>query len=121
MLQIQKGVLNQLAVTLTEKKAENLPDIWLFRFINEQSNKDYFCNLSDLSVSDRYNLFHFYEGTDLTLPVGEYKYEIYQMPVLDSDIYDDGVLCESGKMRVLTPETLINEFVQTTTTKNVYE
>lgn len=121
LLQIKKENVNQIAVTLTEKADLDLPINWLFRFIREQSNKDYFCFLTDLSTSpNRFNLFHLFEGTDVVLPEGEYKYEIYQKSTLDED-YSTGILCETGKAKVFTDPEIIKTFENTTTLINVYE
>jgi hypothetical protein len=123
MLIIRKQSLNQIALTLSEKQNEANPLIWLFRFVNEQSKKDYFCNLTDLSTSkDRFNLFHLYEGTSITLPFGEYTYEVYQMPITASNVYANGLLCEQGKARVKTATTSpYPTYYNTPTTRKVYE
>lgn len=115
--------LNQLALTLSEKQNDSNPLIWLFRFVNEQSKEDYFCNLTDLSGSkDRFNLFHLTEGTSITLPLGEYTYEVYQMPTSGSNIYTNGLLCEVGKARVKTATTSSNPtYYNTPTTRKIYE
>ena len=110
-----------LALTLTEKANIELPINWLFRFVNEQSKKEYFCFLSDLSTSPkRYNLFHLYEGVDIILPLGDYNYYVYQMETLSED-YTQGILCETGKSRMTGDETPTNTFLNTTTIINVYE
>lgn len=119
---LQKSQNNQICLTLTEKSNENFPEIWLFRFVNEQSNKEYFCNLTDLSTSKkRFNLFNLYEGTDLTLPLGDYYYYVYQMEVANEENYNLGILCEQGKARVEGIEATEPTFNDTTTIRNVYE
>lgn len=118
---IKKGENNQIALTLNEKANLDLAINWLFRFVNEQSKKEYFCFLSDLSVSpNRYNLFHLYEGTDITLPVGEYTYFVYQKEIQNED-YSTGILCEIGKAKCYTDAPIENTFNNTTTIINVYE
>ena len=123
MLILRQASLNALALTLSEKQNDANPLIWLFRFINEQSKEDYFCNLTDLSGSkDRFNLFHLTEGTSITLPLGEYTYEVYQMPTSGSNIYANGLLCESGKARVKTATTSpYPTYYNTPTTRKIYE
>lgn len=118
---IEKGNLNQICLTLNEKANLELAVNWLFRFVNEQSNKEYLCFLTDLSASPkRYNLFNLYEGTDITLPLGDYTYFVYQMTTPSED-YTQGIQCEIGKIRVFENETIIPTFLNTTIIKNVYE
>ena len=123
MLQIRQASLNQLALTLKEKANENYPNVFLFRFVSEQSRKEYFCNLTDLSTTQkRYNLFNLYEGTDIDLPVGEYMYYVYQMEIENENNYNLGFLCEQGKAKVKSNvATVIPTFTQTTIIKQIYE
>ena len=119
---IEKNQNNSICLTLKEKMNDNYPEIWLFRFVNEQSKKEYFCNLTDLSTTKkRFNLFNLYEGTSITLPLGDYQYFVYQMEVEDEENYNLGFLCEQGKARVKTDSVAIPTFTQTTTIKNIYE
>ena len=119
---IEKNQNNSICLTLKEKMNDNYPEIWLFRFVNEQSKKEYYCNLTDLSTTKkRFNLFNLYEGTSITLPLGDYQYFVYQMEVEDEENYNLGILCEQGKARVKTDSTAIPTFTQTTTIKNIYE
>ena len=123
MLQIRQASLNQLALTLKENANENYPNIFVFRFVSEQSRKEYFCNLTDLSTTQkRYNLFNLYEGTDIDLPVGEYMYYVYQMEIENENNYNLGFLCEQGKAKVKSNvATVIPTFTQTTIIKQIYE
>lgn len=119
---IEKNQNNSICLTLKEKMNDNYPEIWLFRFVNEQSKKEYFCNLTDLSTTKkRFNLFNLYEGTSITLPLGDYQYFVYQMEVTGEENYNLGFLCEQGKARVKTDSVAIPTFTQTTTIKNIYE
>jgi hypothetical protein len=119
--QLKKDELNVLALTLTEKANIELPINWLFRFVNEQSKKEYFCFLSDLSTSPkRYNLFHLYEGVDIILPLGDYNYYVYQMETLSED-YTTGIECEKGKARVFEDAIVTPTYTNTTTIINVYD
>lgn len=118
---VEKNQNNSICLTLTEKANDNYPEIWLFRFVNEQSKKEYYCNLTDLSTTKkRFNLFNLYEGTSITLPLGEYQYFVYQMEITGEENYNLGFLCEQGKARVKTDSTAIPTFTQTTTIKNIY-
>lgn len=119
---VEKNQNNSICLTLTEKANNNYPEIWLFRFVNEQSKKEYYCNLTDLSTTKkRFNLFNLYEGTSVTLPLGDYTYYVYQMEIVEEENYNLGILCEQGKARVKTDSTPIPTFTQTTTIKNIYE
>ena len=119
---IEKNQNNSICLTLKEKANDSYPEKWLFRFVNEQSKKEYYCNLTDLSTTKkRFNLFNLYEGTSITLPLGDYQYFVYQMEVEDEENYNLGFLCEQGKTRVKTNSTAIPTFTQTTTIKNIYE
>ena len=119
---IEKSQNNSICLTLKEKANDNYPEIWLFRFVNEQSKKEYYCNLTDLSTTKkRFNLFNLYEGTSVTLPLGDYQYFVYQMEITGEENYNLGFLCEQGKARVKTDSTAIPTFTQTTTIKQVYE
>ena len=119
---VEKNQNNSICLTLKEKANDNYPEIWLFRFVNEQSKKEYYCNLTDLSTTKkRFNLFNLYEGTSVTLPLGDYQYFVYQMEVTGEENYNLGFLCEQGKARVKTDSTAIPTFTQTTTIKNIYE
>lgn len=119
---VEKNQNNSICLTLTEKANDNYPDIWLFRFVNEQSKKEYYCNLTDLSTTKkRFNLFNLYEGTSVTLPLGDYTYYVYQMEIVEEENYNLGILCEQGKARVKTDSTPIPTFTQTTTIKQIYE
>ena len=119
---IEKNQNNSICLTLKEKANDNYPEIWLFRFVNEQSKKEYYCNLTDLSTTKkRFNLFNLYEGTSITLPLGDYQYFVYQMEITGEENYNLGFLCEQGKARVKTDSVAIPTFTQTTTIKQVYE
>ncbi len=119
---IEKSQNNSICLTLKEKMNDNYPEIFLFRFVNEQSKKEYFCNLTDLSTTKkRFNLFNLYEGTSITLPLGDYQYYVYQMEITGEENYNLGFLCEQGKARVKTDSVAIPTFTQTTTIKNIYE
>ena len=100
---IYKATLNQLALTLSEFESVSLDVNWLFRFVKDQGKQEYFCYLEDLNVSTaRYNFFHLLEGTDVTFEyLGDYMYEVYQMPDGGSTDYSLGNRCEIGKIKVL--------------------
>lgn len=119
---IEKSQNNSICLTLKEKANDNYPEIFLFRFVNEQSRKEYYCNLTDLSTTKkRFNLFNLYEGTSITLPLGDYQYFVYQMEITGENNYNLGFLCEQGKAKVKSNvETITPTFTNTTTIKNIY-
>lgn len=93
-------------VTLTELSDLLTPLNWLFRFISDQSEREYLTFLTDVSeATERYNSFPFTEGVDITFEeAGDYKYEAYQMPDTNDTDYTRGTLVEVGKVRVIDQE-----------------
>ena len=105
-LLIEKGETKNLVVTLSELVDLTTPVNWLFRFISEQTEREYLTFLVDESTAtERYNSFPFTEGVDVTFEeTGDYKYESYQMPDTDDTDYTRGTLVEVGKVRVIDTE-----------------
>lgn len=124
MILLRQSQTNKITVTLNELKSVNLPDYWLFVFTNEQSKTyEYALQLTDESVStDRYNYFTLIEGTDVTFKfLGDYEYNVYQMPDNVSTDKADGLLVETGKMRLIkATETEIPTFIVDTNT-NIHD
>lgn len=124
MILLRQSQTNKITVTLNELKSVNLPDYWLFVFTNEQSKTyEYALQLTDESVStDRYNYFTLIEGTDVTFKfLGDYEYNVYQMPNNVSTDKTDGLLVETGKMRLIkATETEIPTFIVDTNT-NIHD
>lgn len=120
MILLTQDTINSIAVTLEELKSDALPDNWLFRFVLDQDDSyEYLVYLTDTSLSpSRYNLFTLDEGTDVDFKfVGDYLYEVYQMPDGGSEDYTQGVKVENGKMRLLeNPEPSIPTFEANTET-----
>lgn len=106
MILLKRTLSNPIALTLSELKESELSDNWLFVFTLEQSEEyQYKLYLTDVSQSvARYNLFTLIEGTDVTFrSLGDYQYQVYQMPnggSLDTSL---GHLVETGKMRLIEP------------------
>ena len=123
-LKIHAQQLNKLAVTLSELKSENLPNNWLFNFVHDQSEKQYFIYLNDqatIEEQERFNLFFLDEGTDLTFDYeGDYHYFVYQMPDGGSFDTNEGLLVEQGIAIVKRDQEIIPEF-QPITNAPVYE
>lgn len=124
MILLSQSQTNKITVTLNELKSVSLPDYWLFVFSNEQSDTyEYAIQLVDESLStDRYNYFTLIEGTDVTFKfLGDYEYNVYQMPNAISVDKTEGLLVETGKMRLIeATETAIPTFIVDTNT-NIYD
>lgn len=118
---MKQDTANQIAVTLNELKSDLLPDNWLFRFVLDQDDYyEYLIYLTDVSPAPaRYNLFNLDEGVDVDFKfVGDYLYEVYQMPEGTSVDYTLGLKVENGKMRLLeNPSPLIPTFEPNTETQ----
>ena len=121
-LLITKSETKNLVVTLSELVDLLTPVNWLFRFINDQTQREYLTFLTDESeATERYNSFPFTEGVDITFSeLGDYAYYAYQMPDTDDTDYTRGTLVEVGKVRVIdtaivTPayDATLNEDVYT--------
>lgn len=121
MILLKQDTANQIAVTLSELKSDLLPDNWLFRFVLDQDDYyEYLIYLTDVSPAPaRYNLFNLDEGVDVDFKfVGDYLYEVYQMPEGTSVDYTLGLKVENGKMRLLeNPSPLIPTFEPNTETQ----
>jgi len=99
---IDKGVANELCVTLSELMDEDIAQNWLFVFTKLSGNTIYKTFLTDeTDFPGRYNLFTLTEGSEVTFSeTGQYKYEVYQMPDTDDTDQTRGVFVESGKLTV---------------------
>lgn len=111
MIVLTQNTVNQVVVTLTEKK-QSSTKIYLFEFVNQQAQSKVYCISSDLSTSpNRYNLFCINEtsqasgGTnpldsDVPLPLpGFYYYNVYENP--------GSVLSPTGLNQVETGKALV--------------
>ena len=112
MIQIVKGSVNSIALTLTEKSTLTNP-VYLFVFQSDETRDLYKCISTDTSShTGRYNLFAIAETVDnpdalageITLPiVGFYKYTIYEQE--DTENLDPSLstgVVEIGKAQVIT-------------------
>jgi len=121
---LQQNTTNQIVVTLNELKSDLLPENWLFRFVLDQDDfYEYLIYRTDLSVAPaRYNLFELEEGVDVDFKfVGDYLYEVYQMPEGDSVDYTIGVKVENGKMRLLEGEVIPTPTFEPNTETPIYD
>lgn len=104
MILLRQSQSNPIALTLSELSLSELPSNWLFVFTLEQSSEyQYKLYLTDVSQSvNSYNLFTLIEGTDVTFrSIGDYEYQVYQMPNGGSTDETQGHLVEIGKMRLI--------------------
>lgn len=119
MLLVQKSVLNKLVVTLNELSSATEDLNWLFVFTLEQD--DYYTYKiypTEVNNSERFNSFTFTEGVDVTFKfLGDYKYQVYQMPDGGSTNETLGILVETGKMRVIDTPEEVPTFTVTNTTQ----
>lgn len=77
MLYIDKGILNTLIVTVTEKQTIDNA-YYLLSFKNLLTNDVQSLIVTNTSAyPDRYNEFAFTEGTDITINEGQNEYKIY--------------------------------------------
>ena len=114
MILLRKNQSNTFAVTLNELANPNVSYNWLFRFRKEQSKEsyEYLIFLTDDSPNtERYNQFDLVEGTDLTMPIGDYEYRVYQMPDTNDTDYTRGTQVEIGKMRLIETPNVIPTFI----------
>lgn len=104
---IQRNQLNTLCLTVKELSDPSLGENYLFRFTNDQSAQEILTQIPLTYSNSRYDLFTFMEGTDVVFPlVGDYTYEVFQVPNDTTLDPDDGIRVEVGKI----------EFNETTTT-----
>jgi hypothetical protein len=101
-------------LTLSELANPNVQKNWLFRFVLEQSYEyeyvGFLTEITPINV-DSYNLFDIIEGLDFTLRfLGDYSYEVYQMADPNDTDYNNGLLVEHGKMRLIENEAPIPTF-----------
>lgn len=126
MILLTKAAVNTITLTLSEK-CDLLVPVFLFRFRNEQSQRDFGVILNDLSTyTSRYNRFQFTEGesTTLTFEPGFWLYEVYeQTSTTNTDWMDSGCnLVEQGKMKVEASTTTTNTtYTGEDNTRIVYE
>ncbi len=104
MIYITKGQLNTFALTLTESTTISNPT-YLFKFVwemNESLNPVYFIGTDISSYPDRANIFQMTEGTgqDVEFKIGQYKYEVYESPIINPSDETGLDKIEEGRMVV---------------------
>jgi hypothetical protein len=106
MIYIEKDILNTIVLTLTENSTLSNP-YYIFKFENEFNTATepiYFYSPDTSTSKPRYNKFELEEGEDLTLIIGQYKYEVFEsatVPKLSLPNPVSGLhLVEEGRMVV---------------------
>lgn len=81
---INKGAINDIILTVTELTTITTP-VYLFEFINKQTNVSYYCIselLETIGVRDRFTISETSTpdvlNGEIELPEGEYRYNVYQ-------------------------------------------
>lgn len=101
MIYIEKAQTNEFVLTLTESATISNP-YFLFKFVwelDEELTPIYWVGTDTSSYTERYNLFTFDEGTDATLMIGQYRYEVYESAT--SPVDETGLTkIEEGRMVV---------------------
>lgn len=118
MINLIKGEVNEMILTLTEKVTVTSP-VFLFHFKHQTLVSENAFILADNSqYTERYNLFSFTEGSNTakTFQEGIYYYTIYaqaDVDNLDPDLADEEV--ERGICRVTTSRTSFTQYNPNTT------
>jgi len=106
MIYLEQNEKNTIALTLTESATIEAPT-WLFKFVWEMDETlapVYWVGVDYSQYVNRYNLFFLHEGVDVTLRIGQYRYEIYESPdpiIVDPNTNANGLtLVEEGRMVV---------------------
>lgn len=96
MIYITKGESNNIVLTLTESTTIT-SSVYNFTFTSDYNEKEYNWEGFDTSpFPNRYNLFEFVEGVDLTLKSGQYTYSVKDA---------NEVVVETGRMVVEGTDT----------------
>lgn len=119
MLLIQKGAINTLTLTLTEKCSLTNPN-FLFYFKSRVNGSEVSIVLNDVSnFTYRYNQFLFNEAPYDMLE-GFWDYEVYEQTGTGTD-RTLGTKIEDGVLKVTEPRTITATTYTTTSTSTVYD
>lgn len=121
---------NSVAPTLAEKTTISNP-VYLFEFINSQSQEKFYCIAADISIyPDRYNKFLIKVKTSPNALLGEidlqtadeYSYTVYaQHSTTNIDPLQAIEIVETGMMIYDKTMTARSEYTSAQTTRKVYE
>lgn len=99
MIVINRGQDNEFVLTLNDRVTISNPEFLMALYGKSQQPLIKFF-LTDESSSDRYNEFSLVEGTDATIPAGQYTYRVYQKANRDDeDIPTSDNLVEEGILK----------------------
>lgn len=121
MITLQKGQIQYIYLTLTEKETISSPN-YLFVFEQRSTNtevKFVLTNAKDLSLfKDRYNKFLINVNQYFLSKLnGQYTYSVYQQTSATNTTITGLTLLESGVMMLQDDETVYTEY----TTKDTYK
>lgn len=106
MIYIEKGVVNQIILTLTEVSTLANP-FYLFVFQNEMDQLSAPITFFTADIStypERFNQFELDEPVDIDFVKGQYTYSIYESTVNPPTIANStGLVIEEGRMVVSGP------------------
>lgn len=123
MVRLLKGSATTFVVTLNELTTISNPE-YLFEFIEEQSDRKYYCILTDTSsYPTRFNEFTLTDGSDVTFVYdGFYTYRVYEQANGSGNLDPDGLtMVEEGRAHVYESDAADNEYDNTSETNTVYE
>ena len=112
MLLIQRNGTTPLIVTVTELTTIANPN-YLFEFIHEQSFKEYYCVLNNISTATpRFDEFLLIDGVDVNFDYnGYYIYNIYeQQSPGNLDPNNTVSMVETGRAEVIELDSPSNEY-----------
>ncbi len=99
MIVINRGESNTFVLTLLDCATYSSPEFLMV--LHDKSlrvTQKFF--ISDISTSSSYSKFSLFEGTDETIPKGDYTYKVYEKANQDNeDIPSDGFILETGILR----------------------
>lgn len=99
MIVINRGQENEFVMTLNDRVTISNPEFLMALYGKSQQPLIKFF-LTDKSTSDRYNEFSLVEGTDETIPAGQYTYRVYQKANQDDeDIPSSDNIVEEGILK----------------------
>ena len=99
MVVINRGASNNFVLTLNEKASYAAPEFLMVLYDKlDRALIKFF--LTDTSTVEAYNEFTLIEGTDETIPEGNYNYKVYEKANQDDeDIPAEAFLLEEGILR----------------------
>ena len=120
MVVINRGSSNNFVLTLNEKATLSSPEFLMVLYDKHDRALIKFF-LTDTSTVDAYNEFTLVEGTDETIPEGDYNYKVYEKSNQDDeDIPAESFLLEEGILRSIGADITEVEY-SLSNTNTVYD